>query len=93
MSSNLQGLSAVDDEFGAGDEGGPFGHQEGDRVGDLRRCAESVAAAAAKRDWVVWSSRGVSTGPGKTAFTRIPDDASSAAAVWVSPRSAHLDDP
>ena len=32
-------------------------------------------------------------GPGNTALTLMPDGASSAAATWVRPRSAHFDDP
>src|ERR1035441_4836598 len=43
--------------------------------------------------WVSSSSIGVAIGPGNTALTRIPDGASSAAAAWVSPRNAHLDEP
>jgi len=35
----------------------------------------------------------VSTGPGNTAFTRMPDAANSAAVTWVRPRSAHFDEP
>ena len=48
---------------------------------------------ATSRACVFSSSIGVSTGPGNTALTRMPDGASSAAAIWVRPRSAHFDDP
>ncbi len=48
---------------------------------------------AARRACVASSSIGVSTGPGNTALTRMPDGASSAAAIWVRPRSAHFDEP
>ncbi len=49
--------------------------------------------ASVSRAWVTSSSIGVAIGPGKTALTRMPDGASSAATVWVRPRSAHFDDP
>lgn len=49
--------------------------------------------AAASRAWVVSSSIVVAIGPGNTALTRMPEGASSAAAVWVRPRSAHFDEP
>jgi hypothetical protein len=54
-------------------------------VGFPRRLSINLAAS---RGCVTSSSIGVSTGPGNTAFTRMPDDASLAAAIWVSPRNA-----
>src|SRR5688572_15413739 len=51
------------------------------------------AAVPASLACVASSSIGVAIGPGNTALTRMPDGASSAATAWVSPRSAHLDEP
>ncbi len=90
----LQALAAVDDEFRAGDERGLLGDQERHGVGDLRRLADPAERRRGGQPrWVGSSSMGVAIGPGNTALTRMPAGASSAAAAWVSPRSAHFDEP
>ena len=56
-------------------------------------CAHLPNGALVKRSAPKPAIISVSTTPGWIEFTRMPDGPSSMAAIFVSPRSAHLDDP
>ena len=65
---------------------------EGDQqaIGAKRFVCSSIMAVICVRSWFGVDANSVCTCPGCTEFTRIPRGASSMAAAFVMPRTAHL---